>query len=63
LAGEDVSVTTGAVPAGGTTMGTMTVAGADTGTVPFPPTTNWKVRFCDAATVGATKVALADVAF
>src|ERR1051326_916200 len=59
FAGAELALTTGGVFAGGTTIGTMTVAGSEAGTNPSPPTINWKVRFCELATVGARNVALA----
>ena len=58
LAGAEVAVTDGGVPAGGTTIGTITVAGAEAGVNPSPPTISWKLRFCGPATVGARNVAL-----
>ena len=60
---EDEAVTVGAVPGAGTTIGTSTVAGADAGVNPSPPTMSWNARFCGPATTGATKLALALLAF
>jgi hypothetical protein len=45
LLGDEVTVTTGGAPAGGTAIGMTNDTGVEAGTVPFPPTTNWKVRF------------------
>src|ERR1051326_5355380 len=59
FAGDELVVTTGGALAGGTTIGTITVAGAEAGTNPSPPTINWKLRFCGPTTVGAMNVALA----
>ena len=59
LPGAELAVTVGGVFGGGTTIGTITVAGSDAGVNPSPPTINWKARFCEPATVGAMKVALA----
>ena len=60
---EDEAVTVGAVPGAGITIGTSTVAGADAGVNPSPPTMSWNTRFCGAATTGATKLAFAWLAF
>src|SRR3954447_7380482 len=51
--GDELAVTAGGVFGGGTTIGTINVAGADAGVKPSPPTINWKARFCEPATVGA----------
>ena len=54
------ALTTGAVPAGAITTGTIKLAGADCGTALLcPPTTRENVRFWAAATVGTRKVGLA----
>jgi len=63
LAGDELAETTGGVPGGGTTIGTSTVAGAEAGVNASPPTISWNARFCGPATTGATKVALALLAF
>lgn len=63
FAGDKATLIVGGVPAGGSTIGTMTVAGAEAGTDPFPPTINWNVKFCEAATVGATNVGFAVFGF
>src|SRR5579864_2679755 len=60
---EAEAVTVGAVPGAGTTIGTNTVAGAEAGVNPSPPTISWNARFCGPATTGATKLALALLAF
>src|SRR5690349_16414948 len=62
-AGDELALTTGGVPGGGTTIGTTTVAGDEAGVNPSPPTIKRKARFCGPATTGATKVALALFAF
>ena len=55
-----IALTTGAVPAGAITTGTIRLAGADCGTLLVcPPTTRENVRFCAPAMVGTTKVGLA----
>src|ERR1700731_2306683 len=63
LPGAELAVTVGGVFGAGTTIGTSTVAGAEAGVNPSPPTMSWKARFCAAATTGATKLALALLAF
>src|SRR6185437_4187632 len=63
FAGDELTVTAGAWPAGGTAIGTTTKPpfGSEAGTVPLPPTINWKVTFCAPVTVGARKVGLPTV--
>src|SRR5438270_13138925 len=54
------ALTTGAVPAGAITTGTIRLAEAECGTLLLcPPTTRENVRFCAPAIVGTTKVGLA----
>jgi len=60
---EAEAVTVGGVFGAGTTIGTSTVAGAEAGVNPSPPTMSWNARFCGAATTGATKLAFALLAF
>src|SRR3954468_10047080 len=60
---EAEAVTVGGVFGAGTTIGTNTVAGAEAGVNPSPPTMSWNARFCGPATTGATKLALALSAF
>src|ERR1051326_1298488 len=60
---DDEAVTVGGVFGAGTTIGTSRVAGAEAGVNPSPPTINWNARFCDPATTGAMKLALALLAF
>src|ERR1700739_3677287 len=57
------AVTVGGVFGAGTTIGTSRVAGAEAGVNPSPPTISWNARFCDPATTGAMKLALALLAF
>src|SRR6185312_4361565 len=54
------ALTAGGVFGGATTIGTVTLAGADCGTwLPWPPTASWNVKLCGPATDGATNVAFA----
>src|SRR6185312_3387735 len=55
FASDELTVTAGARPAGGTAIGTSTKPpfGSEAGTVPLPPTINWKVGL---AAVGSLRV-------